>query len=194
VQAAFTLLGPVMILMFGTGAVIVPEIAQVFRRSPRHVPKVCLAYGAAIAAAALVWGGVLLVALPRGLGDLLLGEVWKPTYPLVPLIALAFMGGSIQAGAGVGLRALGAARRSLRAMIMSSIAVVVCPLLGAPLGGTPGVALGAAAAAWLGALVWWRQLGAALREAAGEPSTQGQHASQSAHIEVSPPEEQGRRS
>jgi O-antigen/teichoic acid export membrane protein len=184
VQAAFTLLGPVMILMYGAGAVMVPEIVQVFRRSPRDVPKVCFAYGTAIAAAALVWGGVLLIALPRGLGGLLLGEVWEPAYPLIPLIALAFMGGSLQAGAGAGLRALGAARRSLRAMIVSSIAVVVCPLLGALLGGTSGVALGAAAAAWFGALVWWRHLGAALREAAGKPVAQGEPASQSANIEV----------
>ena len=79
-------------------------------------------------------GAVLLVALPRGLGDLLLGEIWGPTYPLVPLITLAFMGGSIQGAAGAGLHALGAARRSLRVMILSSVLVVACGLGGASLG------------------------------------------------------------
>ena len=131
IQAAYTIMGPLMIMMFGTGAVIVPEIARVFRRSPQHTPRVCLAYGAGLAAAALAWGVVLLITLPTGLGDLLLGQVWGPAYSLVPLITLAFMGGSIQAGAGAGLRALGAARRSLRAMIYSSLAVVICGLLGA---------------------------------------------------------------
>lgn len=166
VQAAYTLMGPLMIMMFGTGAVIVPVVAQAYRRSPRQLPIMCLAYGAALAAAALAWGAVLLVALPRGLGDLLLGEVWGPTYPLVPLITLAFMGGSIQAAAGAGLHALGAARRSLRAMLASSVFVLVFGLGGAFWGGTVGTALGAAIAAWLGALLWWWQLRTALQEAA----------------------------
>ena len=59
VQAAYTLMGPLMIMMFGTGAVIVPELARVLRRSPRHLPLVCLGYGGSLAAAALVWGAVL---------------------------------------------------------------------------------------------------------------------------------------
>jgi O-antigen/teichoic acid export membrane protein len=164
VQAAYTLMGPLMIMMFGTGAVIVPVVARAYRRSPRHLSIVCLAYGASLAAAALSWGAVLLVALPRGLGELLLGEVWGPAYPLVPLITLAFMGGSIQAAAGAGLHALGAARRSLRAMIVSSVLVVVCGLGGAFWRGTVGTALGAAAAAWTGALLWWWQLRSTLRE------------------------------
>jgi O-antigen/teichoic acid export membrane protein len=170
VQAAYTLMGPLMIMLFGTVAVMVPEVARVLRRSPRHVPMVCLAYGASLAAVALVWGVVLLVVLPRGLGDLLLGQIWGPTYPLVPLVTLAFMGGSIQAGAGVGLRALGAARRSLRAMILSSVVFVVGALVGAVEGGTVGTMLGAAAAAWIGALLWWWQLRAALRESEKVPA------------------------
>ncbi len=169
VQGAYTLMGPLMIMLFGTGAVIVPEVAQAHRRSPRHLPIVCLGYGGSLAAAALLWGVLLLVLLPRGLGELLLGEVWGPTYPLVPLVTLAFMGGSIQAGAGAGLRALGAARRSLRAMIISSIVVVVSGLAGAAVGGTQGAVLGAAAAAWIGALLWWWQLRAALHETAPPP-------------------------
>jgi O-antigen/teichoic acid export membrane protein len=170
VQAAYTLMGPLMIVMFGTGAVIVPVVARAYRRSPRQLPIVCLAYGGSLAAAALTWGAVLLVALPKGLGNLLLGEVWGPTYPLVPLITLAFMGGSIQAAAGVGLHALGAARRSLRAMLLSSVLVLVCGLGGAFWAGTVGTALGAAAAAWIGALLWWWQLRSAMQESAHVPA------------------------
>jgi O-antigen/teichoic acid export membrane protein len=170
VQAAYTLMGPLMIMLFGTVAVIVPEIARVLRRSPRRLPLACLAYGGSLAAIALAWGVVLLVVLPKGLGDLLLGEVWRPAYPLVPLVALAFMGGSIQAGAGAGLRALGAARRSLRAMVLSSVVFVVCGLVGAAIGGTVGTALGAAVAAWIGALLWWWQLRAAQHESEKVPA------------------------
>jgi len=170
VQAAYTLMGPLMIMLFGTSAVIVPEVARVLRRSRRHVPMVCLVYGGSLAAVALAWGVVLLVVLPRGLGDFLLGEIWGPTYPLVPLVTLVFMGGSIQAGAGAGLRALAAARRSLRAMILSSVVLVVFSLVGAVEGGTVGTMLGAAVAAWIGALLWWWQLRAALRESVKVPA------------------------
>jgi O-antigen/teichoic acid export membrane protein len=181
VQAAYTLMGPLMIMMFGTGAVIVPELARVLRRSPRHLPTACLIYGGSLAAAAMAWGAVLLVVLPRGLGQLLLGEIWGPAYPLVPLVTLAFMGGSMQAGAGAGLRAMGAARRSLRAMILSSIAVVVCCLGGALAAGTIGTVLGAAAAAWIGALLWWWQLRAA-RQAPQEVPVQDPKSADEDHV------------
>jgi O-antigen/teichoic acid export membrane protein len=181
VQAAYTLMGPLMILMFGTGAVIVPEVARVLRRSSRHLPIVCLSYGGSLAVAALAWGVVLLLVLPRGLGDLLLGEIWGPAYPLVPLATLAFMGGGIQAGAGAGLRALGAARRSLRAMILSSIVLVVCCLVGALSGGTIGTMIGAAAAAWIGALLWWWQLRSA-RQGSQEVTAQGPKSSDEDHV------------
>jgi O-antigen/teichoic acid export membrane protein len=170
IQASYTLMGPLMIMMFGTGAVIVPEIARVHRRSPRHMLLVCLAYGGALAAAALAWGITLLITLPRGLGDLVLGEIWEPTYPLVPLTTLAFMGGSLQTGAGAGLRTLGAAKRSLRAMLISSGGVVTFGLLGAAIGGIRGAMVGAVVAAWVGAAIWWHQLRAARRESVGLPS------------------------
>ena len=128
VQAAYTLMGPLMIMMFGTGAVIVPELARVLRRSPRHLPMVCLGYGGCIrcgrsgrGASCCSW------YYPEGSGIFCWERSGGPRYPLVPLVTLAFMGGCIQAGAGGGLRALGAAQRSLRAMILSSI--VVCCLL-----------------------------------------------------------------
>ena len=52
---------------------------------------------------ALAWGVVLLVALPRGLGHLMLGSLWRPTYPLVLPATLAVMAVCITTGAGTGL-------------------------------------------------------------------------------------------
>lgn len=163
-QAASTLMGPFMIVLLGTGTVIVPEASRVLRRSPRHLPVVCLLLGTALAAVGLVWGVVLLAALPHGLGQLLLGDIWRPTYSLIPLVVLAVMGSGMQAGAGGGLHALGAARRSLRAMLISSALLLAFSLAGAIIGGIVGSAAGAAVAAWVGALLWWQQLSAALRE------------------------------
>ena len=126
VQAASTLMGPMTILFLGMSLVTIPEAARVLRRSPRHLPLFCLLVSGGLAAGALAWGVVLLVALPRGLGGWLLGPIWRPTYPLVLPQTLSVIGQGASAGAGAGLHALGAARRSLRVAILASVAYVVC--------------------------------------------------------------------
>jgi peptidoglycan biosynthesis protein MviN/MurJ (putative lipid II flippase) len=80
------------------------------------------------------------------------------------------MGGCVQAGAGVGLHALGSARRSLRAMAIASALFVICGLIGAAFGGAVGTMYGAAVASWAGALLFWIQLRNALREPVRTPA------------------------
>ena len=164
VQTAATLMGPVTVLFLGMSLVTIPEAARVLQRSPRHLPLFCLLVSAGLAAAALCWGGVLLVAVPRGLGAWLLGPVWRPAYPLLLPTALFVVGTGFSAGAFAGLHALGSAQRSLRVAILGSVATVVCALVGAALGGAAGSVRGVIIPAWLGALLLWWQLRAALRE------------------------------
>ena len=83
VQAAGVLMGPFKILFFGMGMITIPEAARILRRSPRHLPLYCVGVSTGLTVLALVWGVVLLVALPHGLGHLMLGSLWRPTYPLV---------------------------------------------------------------------------------------------------------------
>ena len=59
------LMGPFMVIFLGMSLVTVPEAARVLRRSPRHLELYCLLVGAGLAASALAWGVVLLVALPE---------------------------------------------------------------------------------------------------------------------------------
>jgi O-antigen/teichoic acid export membrane protein len=164
VQAASTLMGPFMVIFFGMSLVTQPEAARVLRRSPRHLPLFALLLSGGLALLGLAWGAILLVALPRGLGDWLLGRIWRPTYPLVLPLTISIMGVCASAGAGTTLHALGAARRSLRAMVLSSAVYVVCGVVGAATGGTVGSMRGNAISAWIGALLFWWQLRAALRE------------------------------
>jgi O-antigen/teichoic acid export membrane protein len=164
VQAATTLMGPFMVIFFGMGLVTLPEAARILRRSPRHLPHFCLLVSGGLALLGLAWGVVLLVALPRGLGQLMLGSLWRPTYPLVWPTTLLVLGGCASAGAGTGLHALGAARRSLRAMVLGSALAVVLSLAGAAAGGAVGTMMGAAVASWIGALLFWWELRMALRE------------------------------
>jgi O-antigen/teichoic acid export membrane protein len=164
VQAATTITGPINILFLGMSLTAIPEGARVLRRSPRHLPVFCLAVSGGMAAAAFVAGLVLLFALPRGLGIRVLGPIWQQTYPLVLPQTLYLVGLGVTFGAGVGLHALGAARRSLRSMILASAVLVVGSLLGAVSGGAVGTVAGAAVAAWVGALIYWWQLRAGWQE------------------------------
>jgi O-antigen/teichoic acid export membrane protein len=164
VQAANTLMGPVTILFFGMSLVVIPEAARVLRRSPRRLLIFCVLVSTGLAAAGLAWGTALLIALPRGLGRWLLGPIWRSTYPLVIPQALFVIGLGGSAGASAGLHALGAARRSLRGMVLGSFFYVACALVGAVMGGAVGAVLGTAIGTWLAALAGWWQLRAALRE------------------------------
>ena len=169
VQAAYTLMGPFLVLFMGMSLVTVPEAARVLRRSPRHLPLFCVLLGAGLALAGLTWGIMLLVALPKGLGVRVLGSIWRPAYPLILPATISVMGGCVSAAAGAGLHALAAARRSLRAMVLTSVAFLGCGLVGAATGGAVGTMRGAAVATWIGALLWWWQLHLALQESGHFP-------------------------
>ncbi len=169
VQAATTLMGPFMVIYFGMGLVALPEAARILRRSPRRLPLFCALLGGGLAILALAWGIILLVALPRGLGQLMLGNIWKPTYPLVLPATIAIIGSCAATGSGAGLHALGAARRSLRVMVTGQTVVVVLSLAGAAVGGVVWAMAGSAVGSWVGALIGWQQLRAAMRESGGTP-------------------------
>jgi O-antigen/teichoic acid export membrane protein len=164
VQAANTLMGPLTILFLAMSLVAIPEGARVLRRSPHRFPLFCVLMSAGEAAAALSWGVVLLIALPRGFGSWLLGPIWKPTYPLVLPQVLYIVGLGTAGGAGVALHTLGAARQSLRAMLLTASTFLVGSLVGAAVGGAAGTVWGAAGAGWIASVVIWWQLRVALRD------------------------------
>jgi O-antigen/teichoic acid export membrane protein len=164
VQASLTLMGPFMVIFMGFSLVTVPEAARILRRSPQHLRLFCLLVGGGLALAALAWGAALLVALPRGLGQWLLGPIWRPAYPLVLPVAVGLAGACVIAGATAGLRGLGASRRSLRSQVTASVLFVIFGLAGAAVGGVTGTVEATTLAIWLGAVVWWWQLHVAMRE------------------------------
>jgi O-antigen/teichoic acid export membrane protein len=163
VQASSTLMGPFMVIFFGMGLVTLPEATRILRRSPRHLPLFCLGVSGGLAVAGLAWGLILLFALPRGLGNFILPNLWRPTYPLVLPLTISIVGGCVSAGAGCGLHALGAAKRSLRAMVLGSVVYVICGVAGAAAGGVHASMVGIAVAGWVGAAFFWLELRAELR-------------------------------
>lgn len=164
VRGAEMMLGPFFIVLSGIGLVAVPEAARVLRRRPRALPLFCLLLGGAQAFAALAWGLALLLVLPDGWGHALLGEVWLTASALLLPATLSVMFASFYTGAAAGLRALGVARRSLRAQLYASTAYLIGGVGGAALGGALGSSWGAAGATFLGSIVWWWLFGVGIRE------------------------------
>jgi O-antigen/teichoic acid export membrane protein len=163
-QASITLMGPMTILFLGMGLVTIPEGARALRRSPRHLRIFCVLVSVGLTAASLGWGLVLLVAVPRGLGSGLLGPIWHTTYPLVLPMSLYLMGQAVGTGASTGLHALGAAKRSLRFVLITAAICSAFALAGALIGGVMGTAVGMAIGNWVSAFLFWWQFGVALRE------------------------------
>ena len=164
VQAAGTLIGPMTILFAAMSLVIIPEAARVLRRAPTHLRLFCVVVSVGLAVIGGVWGIIILVALPRGLGAWLLGPIWRPTYPLILPTMIALVGGGASAGASAGLHALGAARRSLRVVLLGSAATVTLSLAGAAEWGVAGAIWGNAVAIWFSVVLSWWQLRVSLRE------------------------------
>jgi O-antigen/teichoic acid export membrane protein len=164
VRGAEMLLGPFFIVLSGVGLVAVPEAARVLRRSVRALPIFCLLLGGAQAVAALAWGLLLLVALPDKWGHALLGEVWLTASALVLPATLSVAFAGFNTGAAAGLRALGIARRSLKAQICASSFYLVGGVTGGVVGGALGSAWGAASATFSAAFVWWFTLRVGIRE------------------------------
>lgn len=170
VRGAELLLGPFIAVLMGLSLVAVPEAARVLRRSPRRLPLFCLLLGGGQAAGGLTWGLALLLLLPDAAGRFVLGAVWEPASALILPTTLAVMGAGLVTGAAAGLRALGAARRSLRAQLFSSAAFVTGGLVGAAAAGALGSSWGVAIATLCGAAMWWTQLRAGLGGSAARPA------------------------
>ncbi|AYA16263.1 hypothetical protein DCW30_27450 [Streptomyces alfalfae] len=168
IRGAELLLGPFMAVLMGLSLVTVAEAARVLRRDPHRLGRFCLLLGGAQAAAALLWGTALLL-VPDRLGELVLGGVWSAAAELIVPVTLGVAGAGLGTGAAAGLRALGAAGRSLRSQLFASVCYVGGGLGGAAAAGTVGSAWGVAAATVCGSAVWWLHLWSALRERPRNP-------------------------
>ncbi|MGX1267365.1 hypothetical protein [Streptomyces phaeoluteigriseus] len=168
IRGAELLLGPFLAVLMGLSLVTVAEAARVLRRAPHRLAKFCLVLGAGQAVAALLWGASLLL-VPDGLGEFVLGDVWHSASTLIVPATLGVAGAGLGTGAAAGLRALGAARRSLRSQLFASACYVGGGLGGAAVAGTAGSAWGVAAATVCSSAMWWLHLRAALRERHHDP-------------------------
>lgn len=174
-RGAELLMGPFLVVLMGLSQVAVPEAARALQRSTARLRQFCLLLGTGQAAAAALWGGLLLLVLPQGLGGLVLDDVWPGAQPLIPVLTLHVMSACLLTAAMAGLRAYGAARRSLAVQLVTSSLYVTLSALGAWLGGALGAAIGSLVANTLGTALAWQQLETARyshEKTAGSPTSQ----------------------
>lgn len=164
VRAAEILMGPFLVILMGASQVAVPEAVQVLERAPRRLGHFCLGLGGVLSTAAASWGVLILLLLPTGLGDLLLGPTWVPASHLLPPVIIGMVLGGFEIAAAAGVRGLGAVRRSLKAQLINGGLYVVGGGTGAILYGALGSCWGVAVAGVFGTVVWLEQLRRGNRE------------------------------
>ncbi len=172
-RGAQLLLGPLLTVLMGIGTVAVPEAVRWLRRSRGHLLRFCLALGSVEAVAALAWALALWVLLPRGVGEVVLGQVWEPSSVLILPLCLSVIVSSFCTGATTGLRALGTARRSLRSQIVESTLFVLATVIGATIAGALGATWASLGAAVASGIFWWTQFHRAMHGAEGNGPLSG---------------------
>jgi O-antigen/teichoic acid export membrane protein len=153
-RAGQLLLGPLNVLFLGVGVAAVPEGVRALQVSSSRLLRSCRRLAMTLALCALTLG-VAVWAIPDSAGTALLRKNWTGGHALVIPLALGMAGFGTLLGAGVGLRALAAARMSFRARLLTAPLSLLGGLGGAAVNGAAGAAWGLAAAFMAGAVIWW---------------------------------------
>lgn len=162
-RAAQTAFAPPSMFNLSVKGAVTPELVRALRESLRRLRRdvVILAVGLGLLSGA--WG-LVVVLMPDAWGELAFGDTWANAEPLLLYFAVAQVANGVRVAPETGLRALGAANRTLKARLVVSLLGVALQLLGAVVAGVMGVAVATAVLKPLEAIVWWRQYHTAGRE------------------------------
>lgn len=163
IRGAQMLLGPPYVFSKGFRLTILPQAVVAARESMEAVRRLCTTQSITMSILMVLWG-LLLLFLPERYGTLLLGSTWQPVHHVLLPVTLTYAAGASTVGAAAGLRALAAAKESLRSRIVTSGLQFTGGVSGAFLAGGLGAAWGQAIAGTLATYVFWRVLLGALRD------------------------------
>jgi len=164
-RGAQLLVGPMQVLLIGLTIVAIPEGVDIFRsRGGRGLTIASIGVTFGLTGTAVAYA-LAVTLIPDELGVFLLGQTWEYARPVLSLVALAYAAVTIALGAGMGLRVLADARRSVRARAVDAVAQTVGGIGGAVMGGAPGAAAGLLVGALVGSSASWWQFLRAIRSA-----------------------------
>jgi O-antigen/teichoic acid export membrane protein len=158
-RGAELLLGPINLVIMGIGGLMaIPEAARLARRALHRLRPFCVFIALMFFLTSILWAAAIHGLIGDVFGERLLGETWESAAALLlpATMIIAFQG--VWCAAWIGLRALGAARRSLQAQAFGASVFLVAALLGAYLNDGAGAAWGCAVGNFLAACIWWRHL------------------------------------
>jgi len=162
-RGAQVVLGPLNILNMGVTAPGVAESVRIARRSPRRMMRAVELLAVALVVVFVAWG-VVVYLLPDSVGEALLKRSWQPAHDVIPAYTAVMAAQGMLTAATVGLRAMAAAKRSLRSRLVTGVLAVAGGTIGAATSGAVGAATGLALGLWIGGIQWWHQLGLAVTE------------------------------
>ncbi|MDQ6614700.1 MAG: hypothetical protein M3083_08140 [Actinomycetota bacterium] len=161
-RAAMLLMGPLTVLFLGVFVIAVPEAIRFQHRSLSVLPRMVTALGLAMPVVTFVWAGAIML-LPERLGRALLRSNWGPGRHVLPAVAFLIAAHAFGTASVVGLRALGAAKRSLGARLWGAPVFLAGGVIGSVVGGAYGAGVGLAGAGWIDAFLVWLAFRHALR-------------------------------
>ena len=163
IRAADVAFGPVNVLQTGLGIVAVPEGVRALRESPARLRRLVVLLAGVVGGAAAVVGLALLMT-PDDVGRGLLKRNWAGARSIMAAWTAVRVASGVVAAAGVGLRALAATGRSLRARVCGDALLLAAALVGAVVNGLTGAKFGLAVGTLVSAVIWVVQLERALRD------------------------------
>lgn len=155
VRGAQILFGPIYALFAGVRVAATPLLVRRHADDPGATAALVRWLGAGLGLVTLAWG-LVVCNLPESVGEALLGDSWAGASTVLVVMTWSAVAGAIGFAPVVGLRALAAARHSLRARSTVAVATLVVGCVGALLGEARGALGGVAAAETAGVAVYWR--------------------------------------
>ncbi len=168
-RGAQVALGPLNIVNMGITSPATAESVRMARRSPRRMLRAVEIMGVALVLFFTLWG-VGMYLLPTAIGHALLKRSWGPSHHVLLAYTAVMAASGMLTAATVGLRAMAAAKRSMRSRLVTGVLALSFATVGAATYGAVGAATGLAAGLWLGGIQWWQQLHAAVAEEEGRRS------------------------
>ncbi len=163
IRGAEILLGPLYVVTFGIRVMAVPEAVALLGRSAAKMRRALVMLATGFSALAVVFG-IGTLAIPGRWGTALLGSTWTAARPALLPMAVFMAASGVSISARIGLRALGDARRTLKARLQTMPLVVAGGTVGAAIGGSREAAWGLAVGMVVDVIRSWRELGSALLE------------------------------